>query len=308
MKKLLLIIAITSYLFSNAQDVIIKKDGNELKVKVIEIALDNVKYKKADNIDGPLYNISKNEIFMIKYQNGDKDVFNVSSDKKNTAIVKKTVPIIKDVEKYNIPNSKSMIVFDYQLNKQKVFDANSIFYYGFDFSNMILVNSKKIGQEQKMNKYFTAWLSDFEGVVPFKKIKHYLKKDFLINVKTNIQSRYFINTKKNWIASSDNNIDIDDVFSLVGEYMNVINEKKGIGLVGIVESFNKSEERVSIIFTFFDVETGEVLWVTKAKGKSGGKGFTRHWTIGMMESLRNYIAYSYKPTTKEIYKSINENP
>jgi hypothetical protein len=58
-----------------AQDIITLKNGDEIKAKVQEIGLDNVKYKKYDNQNGPVYTLMKSDIFMIKYENGDKDVF-----------------------------------------------------------------------------------------------------------------------------------------------------------------------------------------------------------------------------------------
>jgi len=76
MKKLILLLTVISIFAKlNAQDIIIKKTGDEVKVKITEVGLDNVKYKKYDNIDGPIYTIPKYEIFMIKYENGSKDVF-----------------------------------------------------------------------------------------------------------------------------------------------------------------------------------------------------------------------------------------
>lgn len=55
-------------------DNIILTNGDEMKVKVIEIAINDIKYKKCENIDGPLYSIKKSEVFMIKYPNGTKDI------------------------------------------------------------------------------------------------------------------------------------------------------------------------------------------------------------------------------------------
>lgn len=57
-----------------SQDVILLKDGNEIKSKVIEITEDVIKYKKFEHLDGPLISISKNKIFMITYENGTKEV------------------------------------------------------------------------------------------------------------------------------------------------------------------------------------------------------------------------------------------
>lgn len=62
---------------SQAQDLIIKKNGDEIKSKVLEVALKIIKYKKFDNPNGPTFEILKSEIFIIKYENGTKDVLNV---------------------------------------------------------------------------------------------------------------------------------------------------------------------------------------------------------------------------------------
>lgn len=63
-----------SFISSFAQDVIVKRNGDEVKVRVLEVNTDNIKYKNFDNQSGPLYTILKSEIFMIKYENGMKEV------------------------------------------------------------------------------------------------------------------------------------------------------------------------------------------------------------------------------------------
>lgn len=59
-----------------AQDLIVLKSGDEISSKVLEVTSDLVKYKKWGNQEGPTYSSTKAEIFMIKYANGTKDVFN----------------------------------------------------------------------------------------------------------------------------------------------------------------------------------------------------------------------------------------
>jgi len=78
MKKLLFIlIAVFASINSFSQDIITLKTGDEIKSKVLEISTDQVKYKKWENIDGPTYTSLKSDVFMIKYQNGTKDVFKI---------------------------------------------------------------------------------------------------------------------------------------------------------------------------------------------------------------------------------------
>jgi hypothetical protein len=60
----------------NAQDIILKQDGSEIKAKVLEITDQHVKYREFDFQDGPTRNINISEVFMITYENGKKELFN----------------------------------------------------------------------------------------------------------------------------------------------------------------------------------------------------------------------------------------
>ncbi len=64
---------ISSICFS--QDLIIKKNGDEISVKVMEITTDLIKYKNYNFQDGPLRSISQSDVYMIVYENGEKEKF-----------------------------------------------------------------------------------------------------------------------------------------------------------------------------------------------------------------------------------------
>ncbi len=77
MKKFIISLSFVAFINTiSAQDLIIKKDGSEIETKVIEVGIDIIKYKKFDNQDGPVYSLEKEDVFMIRYGNGSKDVFN----------------------------------------------------------------------------------------------------------------------------------------------------------------------------------------------------------------------------------------
>ena len=59
-----------------SQDVIVLKTAEEIKSKVVELTDLSVKYKKWENLNGPIYNINKSEVLFIRYENGMKEVFN----------------------------------------------------------------------------------------------------------------------------------------------------------------------------------------------------------------------------------------
>ncbi len=52
----------------HAQDVLVKKDGEQVKVKVIEIGSEEIRYKYFDAQDGPVVVINKREVKLIKLQ------------------------------------------------------------------------------------------------------------------------------------------------------------------------------------------------------------------------------------------------
>ncbi len=83
MKGIFILLLMLINLSAYSQDILIKKNGDDMKVKVVEITKDEIKYKKIENLDGPVYSILKNETFMIRYQNGTKETFIEPQNDKN---------------------------------------------------------------------------------------------------------------------------------------------------------------------------------------------------------------------------------
>ena len=75
MKQLFVMLLFLCSAVANAQDVIVKRDGSTILSKVLEVGEEDVKYKKSDNLDGPIYTIKKTELQAINYKNGAKDTF-----------------------------------------------------------------------------------------------------------------------------------------------------------------------------------------------------------------------------------------
>lgn len=84
MKQLFSILfAICLTQFVIGQDQIIKKNGEKLSCKITEIGLVEIKYYQQDNLQGPIYSIAKEQVHMIVFENGKKDIFNSNEDIKN---------------------------------------------------------------------------------------------------------------------------------------------------------------------------------------------------------------------------------
>jgi hypothetical protein len=63
-------------------DVLLFKDGSEIRAKVLEISPNEVKYKRCDNLEGPSYVSRKADLFMIKYANGSREIMKAAEPEK----------------------------------------------------------------------------------------------------------------------------------------------------------------------------------------------------------------------------------
>ncbi len=82
MKNILLfILFLCSSNIIKAQDTLSMRSGENILVKVIEVGTTEVKYKKLDNLNGPIFSMLKSDLLMIKYQNGTSDDFSKEAQK-----------------------------------------------------------------------------------------------------------------------------------------------------------------------------------------------------------------------------------
>ncbi len=58
----------------SAQDIITKRNGEEIEAKVAEIGDTQIKYRKYENPQGALYNIPASEVFVIRFEDGTREV------------------------------------------------------------------------------------------------------------------------------------------------------------------------------------------------------------------------------------------
>ncbi|OFX29921.1 MAG: hypothetical protein A2X08_08620 [Bacteroidetes bacterium GWA2_32_17] len=67
-------------------DNIILKNGKEIWAKEIEIGVNEISYKKCDNINGPALTIKTSDVLVIKYANGSIDVLSSDTQPSNDFI------------------------------------------------------------------------------------------------------------------------------------------------------------------------------------------------------------------------------
>lgn len=147
----LLISFITIILYSSvlkAQDTLYMKSGQKVASKILEISPAEIKYKKADNPDGPTFITNSSDINIIKYQNGTTDTIRAQQP----VVVKTTVtPLVPKVIDPHPPIYRSGPVYKYDGRHIKAHDAQDI---------MLKLNDPQLNQYVK-----TARLSKTIGMI-----------------------------------------------------------------------------------------------------------------------------------------------
>ena len=79
---------------SNSQDIIIKKDGISMKVKVKKIGTDEIEYLKHEKLDGSIYIIMKNDVAVIYFEDGSTEIMNTNLNSEKPISLNETKDIL----------------------------------------------------------------------------------------------------------------------------------------------------------------------------------------------------------------------
>ena len=189
---------------------------------------------------------------------------------------------------------KDIIAENHKQQMQKVLAANEVTFYGLDFSKAVLSQPDKINYNVRYRKYFVAWISRYEEIVrPETKFSRWIDKE-VIYEPGEVQS--LCKKERTWIRFDDYDFPIDTLQQIIQNYE--LSQSNGVGMVVNVVNMNKRREQLIAWFTFFDIQTREILWATKIRGRANGTGMTAHWGEGMINATKRYVDKVYKKEYK----------
>lgn len=174
---------------------------------------------------------------------------------------------------------------------QDVFDAREVICYGFDFTKLKIVDTKRMGQDLK--SYFFKLTSFLQDNLDEKKFAKWMNKS---SVKYNLTPTFELNKMIDndlIVAASPSTISKDSLQGMVNMYR--MPEQSGIGCVFIFECFNNSAKTVSAYEVFFDIATKKVLW-SQYVSKRDGNSYNRmsDWSatsfMALKELTNGYLA------------------
>ncbi len=159
-----------------------------------------------------------------------------------------------------------------------IFRVTQITWFGLDFSNIRLIGPEGFTDPQNIiDTYFDA----MNTLVLNEPDKYDLKKIFykqevsidlsVVNERNNLPDP----GKMVLEGNAEYSLDVATISKIVKAYKP--GEKEGIGLVFIMDNFNKTQDMGYMWVTFFDISTKGVLLTERMSGKASGFGFRNYW-------------------------------
>ena len=185
-----------------------------------------------------------------------------------------------------------------QYTPADVFKVDNITWYGLDFSNVKLIGSEGFTDPYAIkNRFFNSWNNLTITETEKYDIAGFFHKSSVENDLSIIKERNQLPDPDELVINTDYSFGEDEVIKIISEYD--ITGKEGIGLVFIMESFNKNEELGSMWVSFFDIETKEVLLSKKMNGKPGGFGIRNYWAKSFYNVMKNVGKKEWKAWEKQ---------
>jgi len=295
MKKSILIIFVMFFLtYLEAQDIIVKRTGDKISARITHIRINIIEYNKYDNLDGPTYDILKNDVEMIIYQNGLRDYFSNDEESDST---KASTPeyqresILKHPEFVEQKNKKGVA---FKLNMEKLKQAKEIVWYGWDFKPLKINDFKQKNDTKAIVEYHIPQIIEllYEHYSTKSVKKRIAKTNSFSSNLEEVTTRYLEINKETLVQSEETILTMDGIRQIVSSYE--LSKTEGVGFVMIAENFNKPHRYVSSYPTFFDIKTREILYTSRMKGLPGSKwGYSKYWFEGAIETIGYFLNRYY---------------
>jgi ribosomal protein L15 len=179
--------------------------------------------------------------------------------------------------------------------------STKLTFLGLDFTQAKYIG--KIGftdAEAIKNQHMVSWNNLIEAEPKkFSLQKAFnLKADqYVSNVEDMVKLNKTVDVGKN-ITDDAYSITEDQVKKSVSHYS--LGAKEGVGLVYVVESLNKTEEKLIAWVTFIDLSSKKVIYTEKVEGKAGGFGFRNYWAGGVFKINDAIDSKLYKKWSKSL--------
>jgi hypothetical protein len=194
------------------------------------------------------------------------------------------------------------VVCKAQYTAKDVFSKDDIVWYGLDFSKAQMIGQFDQGAGAGMatgSDLKSTYVPRWNNLIVDEGKKYDLKRFFR---KVTVYNELNVVEKSNQKIDPDHFIIHNEYnFANAGKIVQDIisnytagDKKEGLGVVFIVEYFDKEARQGSFYVTFFDIATKKVLFTEHMFGKAGGFGLRNYWAASIFSVLKEIDEHAYK--------------
>lgn len=168
-------------------------------------------------------------------------------------------------------------------NAKEIFTGQSMVWYGLDFSKAHLIGVTDEKPEVIKNDYLESWNQPMiyeRDRFPLASI--FRKPTVRYNLDV-VKARNKSVATNDLFGKDESIITTATIENMISQYP-VGAEKQGLGVVFVIESFNKKKKEAFAHIVFFDIASHKVLFAKRMRGEPGGGGLKNYWAnaIGQM--------------------------
>ncbi len=169
----------------------------------------------------------------------------------------------------------------------KIFTADEIVWAGIDFSEARLIGSEGFSNPYDIkDRFFNAWNNLILAESDKYNVREFYQKNKVINDLSVVNKRNETPDPDDLVINESYSLDPQTIVSIVRDY-DLEKKDDGVGLVYIVESFDKTGVMATVHVVFFDIETKQILWQEEYHEKPGGFGLRNYWAGAIMKVMKS---------------------
>jgi len=168
----------------------------------------------------------------------------------------------------------------------KIFAADEIVWAGLDFSEARLIGSEGFSDPYDIkDRFFNSWNNLILAESDKYNVREFYQKSKVINDLSVVNERNETPDPDELVINESYSLDQGTIASMVKSY-DLEKKDEGVGLVYIVESFDKTGVMATVDVVFFDIRTKEILWQEQYHEKPGGFGLRNYWAGAIMKVMK----------------------
>lgn len=195
-----------------------------------------------------------------------------------------------------------------QLSANTVFTDNALVWYGLDFTKARFIgkfdegfDSKPTSANELISGYIPAWNRlvvqeprNFDLKNTFRKTSIYYDLQPVDSVNSKIKPEGIL-TYNSYMLHKD------QLAAMIAEYPEG-SRKDGLGLVFVVESFDKSYRKGNYWVVFFDIKTRKILFSDYCSASPAGFGLRNYWAGSLKHVLGEIRFFRYDMWKKNVLR------